>query len=180
MRAAAHWQTLPCKGRNNKLEIEYTITEHDYVRAVRLAGVATKKQLIWLSLLGLLLLLFALFGKNSLRFIGIFGVSFGIIGYFLTLYVISPLMAKRHYRRYKLLHQPLSFKLIDSGYIVKNDSGEITVKWSDLLRWKENNEFILLYFAPKLFHMVPKKLSEKDLKISEIERKLTEQLGSAT
>ena len=54
--------TLRCKGRNNKLEIEYTITEHDYVKAIKLAGVATKKQLIWLSLLGLLLLFFALFG----------------------------------------------------------------------------------------------------------------------
>jgi len=28
--------------------------------------------------------------------------------------------------------------------------------------------------------MVPKKLAKKDLKISEIERELTEQLGSAT
>lgn len=101
------------------MEIEYTITEHDYVRALKLAGVATKKQMIWLSLLGLLLLLFVLFGENSLRFMGIFGISFGIIGYFLTLYVISPLIAKRHYRRYKLLHQPLRFTLIDSGYIVK-------------------------------------------------------------
>jgi hypothetical protein len=162
------------------VEIEYTITENDYVSAAKLAGVATKKQLIWLSLLGLLLLLFALFGENSLRFMGIFGISFGIIGYFLTLYVISPLIAKRHYRRYKLLHQPLRFTVTDSGYMVKNDSGEITVKWSDLLRWRENNEFILLYFAPKLFHMVPKKLAENDLTTSEIEHELSKQLGSAT
>jgi len=162
------------------VEIEYTITEHDYVRAVKLAGIVTKKQLIWLSLLGLLLLLFALFGEKLLRFMGIFGISFGIIGYFLTLYIISPLIAKRHYRKYKLLHQPLRFTMTDSGYAIKSDSGEINVKWSDLLRWRENNEFILLYFAPKLFHMVPITLIEKEINISEIERKLTDQLGSAT
>ena len=162
------------------MEIEYSIAEHDYVRAVKLAGIVTKKQLIWLSLLGLLLLLFALFGEKSLRFMGIFKISFGIIGYFLTLYIISPLIAKRHYRKYKLLYHPLRFTLTDSGYAIKNASGEINVRWHDLLRWRENNEFILLYFAPKLFHMVPIKLIEKEINISEIERKLTDQLGSAT
>ena len=162
------------------MDIEYTITEYDYVRALKLAAVATRKQLLWLSLLGLFLLLLALFGNHSVRFAGIFGISFGIIGYFLTLYVVSPLMARRQYRKYKLLHQPFRFVLTDSGYIVKNESGELNVKWSDLLRWRANDEFILLYFAPKLFHLVPKKIAEKEIDISEIEQKLAAQIGSAT
>jgi hypothetical protein len=162
------------------VEIEYRISEDDYVGAVKLAAVATKRQLLWLSLLGIILLLFAIFGERSLKFMGIFGIAGGIIGYFLTVYIISPWKAKQQYRNYKLLHQDLSIAFTDTGYIMKAPNGENTVKWSDLLRWRENKEYILIYFAPKLFHLIPKRLSDKGLDINKIEHDLHSQLGSAT
>ena len=161
------------------MDFEYTISEHDYVSAGIFAGAATKKQAKWLSLWCLILLLLAWFVVSSLKFVAIYCIFFGIICYFLCLYLILPLIAKRHYRQYKLLHQPLGFTLTDSGYTVKNRSGEITVKWSELLHWKENSRFVLLYFAPRMFHIVPKKLAEEKILLDKLKRYLIEHVGPA-
>lgn len=162
------------------MEIEYTISEIDYVSAAIFAGSVTKKQAKWFLLCFLILLLLALFVVISLKFLVVYGLLSGILVYFLCLYAILPLIAKRHYRQYKLLHQPIRLTLNDSGYTVMNRSGEIRVQWSELLHWRENSKFILLYFAPRMYHIVPKKMAEKEMILNELKHCLIEQVGPAS
>jgi hypothetical protein len=150
----------------------------DYVNSNRLAAVATKKQLLWLTAGGVLLFLLGLFGEGSIRGAGIFGLICGILGYILTLYVITPWNAKRHYRNYKSIQEPLKIEMVDSGFKITADSGQSNVKWGNLLRWRKNGKYILIYFAPKIYYLIPKRLEESGLDIKNLKKSLQEKLGN--
>ncbi len=80
----------------------------------------------------------------------------------------------------KLIQQNLSIRLVDNGYRIKSPNSESTVYWADLLEWRENSEYLLLYFGPKLFHMVPKRLFDLGLNIDQIKMYLHDNVGVST
>jgi hypothetical protein len=162
------------------MTIEFTISEKDFVNSAKLSSYASRKQFFWLSFVGLLLLLLAVFGGHKFRYIFLFGVVGGIVGYFFTVFVICPFQARRHYRKYKRIHKPASFTLQKDGYRIWNDGGESVVKWSELLKWRENKDYILLYVAPKLYHILPKRLADSGVDFTDIVDKLESKVGPAT
>lgn len=159
------------------MEIQYTISEADYVNSIKLAAMASRKQLVLLSAGGLGLVLLSVFGTDSLKPIGYCGLFFGMLGYFITLYLISPWQAKRHYRNYKSIQKPIKIELVDGGFTITADNGQGNAKWDNLLKWREGKEYILVYLAPKLFYMIPKRIEELGFDMEGFRRLLREKLG---
>jgi hypothetical protein len=54
------------KADSSEQEIEITITEHDYARVSRFAALDARNQSMWLSFLGLFLLVLAFYRKYEL------------------------------------------------------------------------------------------------------------------
>ncbi len=159
------------------MEVQYTISEADYVDSIKLAVVASRRQLVWLSVGGLGLLLIAVFGSESLKPMGYISLFFGVLGYFVSLYIISPWQAKRHYKNYKSIQKPLKIEQTDGGFTVTAENGQGNVKWENIFKWRENNKYILVYQAPKLFNMIPKRIEEAGFDVEGFRRLLREKVG---
>ena len=159
------------------MEIQYTISENDYVKSNKLASVATKKQLIWLGAAGFGLLLLGVFGQGSLKGMGYFGLACGILGYFITLHLVTPWQAKRFYRNYKSIQAPLKIAMVDGGFTISAENGQSNVKWENLLKWREDKNYILIFFAPKLFYLIPKRIAKLGFDTEGLKRLLRENLG---
>jgi YcxB-like protein len=81
-------------------------------------------------------------------------VLFLIANYFL----LVPFTTRRTYRKHRALHRPYTFAWSESGLTITSESGEWKVAWSDYLKWDENAQIFLLYQAPRLFNMLPKRV----------------------
>ncbi len=92
-------------------------------------------------------------------------------------FFIIPFNARRQYRNHTLIQKPVTFTLTDSGYMLKTDKGEYHIQWTDLVRWKANKAYILLYIALKLFQIAPRRLEKEEFDINKFERILPEHLG---
>jgi hypothetical protein len=157
-------------------EIFYTISEKDFIKAYRLAAKASKKQLIWLYIGGFLLLCLALFGPEGLKNLGWISLGGGAAGYFLTLYFLTPRQAKNHYRNYKSIQGQLSIKLENDGFVIKTEDGNNYAKWDKLLKWRENNQYMLIYLAPKLFYLIPKNENSNEV-VKNLKSSLLKNIG---
>ena len=160
------------------MDIQYNITEKDYINSIKLSAVATKKQFRWLGIGGFVLLLFALFGPESIKGIGYFGLIGGVVGYLLTLHVISPWQAKLSYRAYKIIQDTITLTLEEDGYTLETVNGTHEMKWEDLLRWREDENIVLVYFGPKMFHTMPKRIAGLGFDLERFRNLLQEKLGA--
>jgi hypothetical protein len=80
-------------------------------------------------------------------------VIFLIANYFL----LVPMTTRRTYRKHKALHRPYTFSWSESGLTIRSESGEWKIAWDDYLKWDENAQIFILYQAPRLFNMMPKR-----------------------
>jgi hypothetical protein len=83
-----------------------------------------------------------------------------IASYFLSV----PISTRKSYRNHKALHRPYTFSWSETGLAVTSASGEWNVAWSDYLKWDENARVFILYQAPRLFNILPKRaLTEEQI-----------------
>ena len=72
-------------------------------------------------------------------------------------YWLIPITTRRTYRKHKALHRTYTLSWSETGLTVTGDGGEWKISWSDYLKWAENVEIFVLYQAPRLFNMLPKR-----------------------
>jgi YcxB-like protein len=160
------------------MEIQYNITETDYVKSAKLCAEATRKQLILLTVVGLVLLLIGIFGPSSLKGMGYGGFFGGILGYLIMIHIITPWNAKRNYKKYKSIQEPLKISLIEGGFTITAANGHSNVKWENLLKWREDISYILVFFAPKMFYLVPKRIADSGFDMECFTQALRDKLGN--
>ena len=72
-------------------------------------------------------------------------------------FLLVPISTRRTYRKHKALHRPYTYSWSETGLTVTSTGGEWHVPWNDYLKWDENAQIFILYQAPRLFNMVPKR-----------------------
>ena len=90
---------------------------------------------------------------NSGRLVFVAVVALLIANYFLFV----PISTRRTYRKHKALHRPYTYSWSETGLAITSSSGEWHVAWSDYLKWDENALVFILYQAPRLFNILPKR-----------------------
>ena len=55
--------------------------------------------------------------------------------------------------------------------------GKSDVKWDYLLKWRENRDIIIAYLAPRLYYLIPERVSEMGFDIVNFKQLLREKLG---
>jgi len=157
----------------------FRISEKDYVSALKLYGKLTPRMLAIYLLVAGALVLIAIFGTTLLRSGAIGGLIGGGIVVILGRNVVTPLLAKRHYRKYKAIHNEFSISLSDGGVCIESTNAKGFLPWSDILKWRENDEFLLLYLMPRLYHIVPKSLSQRGFDIDLLVNGLNKNVGKS-
>jgi hypothetical protein len=128
--------------------IQGSIQEADYLAAQWLH----RKPRPVFAVIGVLLLVGALAALYTSR-----SLPLGMILAFLLLifFVYEPLKAKRVFRQYQALSEPMTVELRDDGLFFKRENGEGLVPWSHVIKWRSNDKLLLLYPASGLFYLLP-------------------------
>lgn len=157
------------------------ISEDEYVRANKLFTRLSRRQRPYYAVVSVVLLGLALFAKsNILQFAASFGLVSGVLGHVVVRHGIAPWQTRRQYRVYRAAQEPFDIKLEGEGLRFSGPNNDSLLKWGHLMRWRENTEFVLVYQNPRLYHIIPKRLSSDGFDIEALISSLNKCVGHAT
>jgi len=162
------------------METTYKISEQDYVRAMKLFSKITPKVAAIYGAVTLVLGLVAIFGSGAIKGGAIGGLIGGGVVIVLGRLIVNPILARRHYRKYKAIHEPISIRLKDDGIEFSTPDGGVLVRWEKILKWRQNDEYLLVYPMPRLYHIIPKSISNSEFELSVLVGALREKVGNET
>ena len=165
------------------MKVQYRITEDDYASAARFHAwrrFITRSTTTQFGAAGSILV--ALLGIGlwigpvaALIFIIVVAVFVSLyIGGLLTR---TPSRARRHYRQYKAIQEPVAAELTENGVKFSNADGEAILSWSKVFQWRQNDQFILIYGMPILYYIVPKSIAREGFDIPLLVQRLAEHVG---
>jgi len=156
----------------------YRISEQDYVNAMKLFGKFTPRVVLAYFIVALVLALLGLFGSPELRGGAIGGLIGGLV---VTVgrYVVSPILARRHYRKYKAIHQEFGVELAQDGIRFSSPNADGKLTWDQVHQWRQNENFVLIYPMPRLFHIIPKSVAIQGFDLHALTDRLLQHVGKS-
>jgi len=162
------------------MEARFRISEQGYVEAMKLHGKLTLKVLLVYLLFGLILVVIAMLGNPILKGGAIGGLVGAAVVVILGRLVLQPVLARRHYRKYKAIHDEFCIRLDDAGLGLESSNAKGILPWDDILKWRENEDYVLIYLMPRLYHIVPKSISQDGFEMTQLIKTLNENVGEST
>jgi hypothetical protein len=159
------------------MNVIYTISEIDYVRAMKLYYKITPKIATIYAVLGLTLVLAMFFGPEIVSAGAIGAMIGGLIVIVLGRLIFSPFIAKRHYGKYKSIQEPITLELKEDGVGFSTADGRGVLPWEKILKWRQNDSYLLLYPMPRLYHIIPKTVVQSGFDLPSLIAKLEERIG---
>ncbi|UJF24167.1 YcxB family protein [Suttonella sp. R2A3] len=158
--------------------VTYTISAKDYVASMRLFSRLTHKALIVHLLVAFVLLLLALFSSMpALRGAGIGGlIGGGTV--FVLVRLTLPWFSRRNYRKYKMIHKPITLSVHEDSVEFASKDYDSLIRWHNILKWRENEHYVLIYIMPRLFYIVPKRISTEGFDLKSLTDSLSKQVGA--
>ena len=161
------------------METKYLISEDEYVRAGQLFMKPSRKKRIY-SALGIAVLVgLAAFGKIKITLLAAI-LAFVLVGNVIARQLVAPWETRRQYRAYRAISESAWLLLEEAGLRFRNADSDFLVRWEHILKWRENEEFILLYQNARLYHIIPNRLAADGLDIPGIIAKLAATIGRST
>lgn len=120
------------------MKATYRISEQDYVNAMRLFAKLTPRLAIAYLVGALALVTFAVFGSPVLRGGAIGGLIGGLAVNIIGRYIISPILARRHYRRYKAIYEEFAVELVEDGVRLSSPDADGKITRDKVHKWREN------------------------------------------
>jgi hypothetical protein len=161
------------------MSAEFTISEDDYARAVQLGSPLAPWRIGLLVLMGLVLIACAIWGPSPVREASMGGllVLLAVVAgsrLFLVRY-----MARKSYRSYKAIQMPVHAELTADGLALRSSDGEGVLRWDKVLKWRQDDKLVLIYLAPRLFHIVPKSIASQGFDLQGLLHALQTKVGPA-
>jgi YcxB-like protein len=156
---------------------KYRISQDDYVNAANLFGKLTRLQAIVCICIVALLLIAAIFGPAAIKGAAIGGLIAGVAVALIIKYIVNPILLRRHYQKYKAIHEEFEIALIEDGIHITSPSGSGKVTWDSVFKWRQNDSYILIYPMPRLYYIVPKSLESNGFNITMLITQLTDNVG---
>jgi hypothetical protein len=116
----------------------FRISEDDYLAAMKLHARLTPARLALTVGIGLLLVLGAAFGPPLVEAASVGGLVGGGGVLLATRFIVLPLMARRHYRKYKAIHEEFNAELLDHGLRLTVPHSDHTIVWQNVLKWRHD------------------------------------------
>ena len=159
---------------------EYNISEVDYVRAMKLFSKITPKiAAIYVAAIAALGAA-AVFAPPVVKGGAIGGLIGGAMVIILGQHIVNPFLARRHYRKYKAIQEPIHIQLKDDGVEFSTADGKGLLRWEKILKWRQNEDYVLIYPMPRLYHIVPKTIKESGFDLLALTKMLEARVGNET
>lgn len=146
------------------MKATFTISEDDYAKAMLLGTRIELRRFTRLGVLVVLLIAFlAWINEETWGFlVGGVGMTVFLILYFVTMRAfVVPRSFRKHYRKYKLMHEPVTAELTDEAIVLDAAPYRSRFTWDYFIGFRENEDYFLLSVAPRLFHILPKRIAEQ-------------------
>jgi hypothetical protein len=157
---------------SENLQAEYRITEDDYVRALRLDLVGRPALLLACGAILIMLMLAIWSILGGARVIIAIPVVLGIFAF-----IALPLQARRYYQLNKDIQELITVEFDDDGLQFSAIDGHSKLPWPKIIKWRQNDHFILVYKMPHIFHIVPKSIAQAGFDIALLVKRLGEHVG---
>jgi YcxB-like protein len=164
------------------MKVQYRITEDDYASLARFHAwrqFIARPSTMTLAAGGIVVVLLGIglwTHPEIVPFLAVV-VAGGAIGGAFGLFIHTPFRARRHYRQYKGIQEPITAELTDAGINFSVPDGEANLPWSKVLQWRQNDQFVLIYPMPVLYYIVPKSIGREGFDVPLLVRRLAEQVG---
>ncbi len=80
-----------------------------------------------------------------------------IIRHFIIRNVFLPETSLRAYSQQKALHTPQRIVVLDERISITSKYGNVNIPWADICKWRENEQYLLIYQANEQFLVLPKR-----------------------
>jgi hypothetical protein len=164
------------------MKAQYRITEDDYANASRFHAwrrFIARPSTAQLAYGGILVALLGICMWALPAIAPVFAVTGATLAIMIAfgLFVRIPSRARRLYRQYKSIQEPITAELTDAGIKFSAPDGESNLPWSKILRWRQNDQFILIYPMPILFYILPKSIAQEGFDVPLLVQRLAEHVG---
>lgn len=92
-------------------------------------------------------------------------------------YVTVPRRCRKIFHQQKGLQRSYTMQWDGEKLHIEGKEVKAAMLWSDFLKWRENDEFFLLYSSDVLFHTIPKRVFADPKAIAEFSQLLREKVG---
>jgi hypothetical protein len=160
------------------MQARYHITERDYVRATTLHARPAPFQwaVVATAMIGWILIM----GVMSHDWTSVYGDFAGLAVVLLVFrFIIFPLSLRRNYRQNKMLHHEITVALLDEGVQFTAPDGSALLLWKNIFKWRCNDDYVLIYQMPRLFHLVPGSVAAQGFDMARLKAALTQNVGAA-
>jgi hypothetical protein len=154
----------------------FRISEDDYADALKLSARLTRLRLALLVAIAVLLLLGALIGGRDLWSASLGGLI-GLVAVVVATRLLTPVLARRSYRKYKAMQAEFRAELLDTGLRLASPHGDGTVIWENILKWRQDDRFVLIYLMPRLFHILPQSVAAQGFDLPALIERLNRHVG---
>ena len=159
------------------MKATYRISEQDYVDAMKLFAKLRPRLAIIFSACALALAALAIFGPPVWSGGAIGGLIGGLVVTVIGRYVVSPILSRWHYRKYKAIQEEFAVELVDDGVRFTSPNADGKVTWDKLYQWRQNEQFVLIYPMPRIFHMIPKSVATQGFDLQALTDGLRQHVG---
>lgn len=159
------------------MKANYRISEDDYVNAMRLFVKLSPHVCAIYSVSTLALVLLSLYGAPLIKAGAIGGLVGGAIVTLIGRYIASPMLARRHYQKYKAIQDEFTIELLDDGVRFASPDADGKLTWDKMLKWRENQDYVLIYPMPRIYHIVPKSISSGGFDVKMLTSRLLDYVG---
>ncbi len=137
-----------------------------HIRPRRLA------RLFWTAVLSVWALLY--FATFLLAIQGLYSPVIPVLGtiaiatFLLYRYLLLPRRIRRIYQQQVDLQAPFSVQITPEALLFESEVGKSRRPWSDFVKWKENDDLLLLYYSDVLFTVLPKRIFTDEAQITQV------------
>lgn len=160
------------------------LEESDYLAAQALHSKLSRNWVVafWLAMLPLaaVTVWVLVYGRDNLsngEVAGLVGGTLGgliggVVGGLGVRYFFVPWKHKRVFRQQTSLHLPFRFSWSEEEILSENERGSIKTKWSEIVKWKEDDRLFLLYISDVMFLIFPKRAFADQRELSQFRHAL--------
>jgi len=138
---------------------KYTLTEEDQLafNILHWRGTVPKALLyVGIAVAGMLALAFAVDGLDVVLPVLVGGTVGAAIMLLLARYVMVPRHAKRAYRDFALIKEPVELSVSEEGFAMHQPSAHVDAKWDKMIAWDENAHVFAIYVTRQQAYILPK------------------------